>query len=398
MTTRLAIVVSHPIPHFAPWHREVAKIKGVELLVFFCCDWGTESYFDHDFGSKIKWDIPLLDGYPNLFLPIKHRPRKLSYRQIDNPTVGEALDRFNPDVVKVFGYAYRTNWRAAEWTTRRRKLLLLYSDSNGRANASGLKQILKQAVVNRFYDKVDGALFVGDNNFAYHRQYRLPEDRLFPGSLPIDQNQLLGSVPDSDVARRNVREEYGIPADAFLVLFCGKYSSWKRPVDVVAATHSVSQRGIPAWSILVGEGSERARLEEFIREHQVRNTTLTGFVNQSRVPALYAAADALVVSSDRDSHPLVVSEAGTFGLPVLVSDRVGCVGANDTARPGVNAIVYPCGDRERLGEAIEQLYREKTLYRDMSVKAREIAATQDVTQAARQLASAAQQLVDIGPR
>ena len=26
---RLAIIISHPIPHFAPWHREVARLGEV---------------------------------------------------------------------------------------------------------------------------------------------------------------------------------------------------------------------------------------------------------------------------------------------------------------------------------------------------------------------------------
>jgi glycosyltransferase involved in cell wall biosynthesis len=398
MTTRLAIVVSHPIQHFAPWHQEVAKIPGVDLRVLFCCDWGTVPYFDPEFCSEIRWDIPLLDGYSHGFLPIKKRPQRLGYRQVDNPTVGEELDRFNPDVVKVFGYAYKTNWRAARWASRRRKPLLLYSDSNGRAETPPWKRFVKHAVVGRFYSQVDGALFVGDNNLAYHRRYGLAEDRLFPGSMPIHQSQLIRSIPDRMAMRSQIREEYGIPSEAFVVMFCGKYSSYKRPIDVIAAAHMVSQVGIPTWSILVGEGSERGRLEEYIRHQHVRNTTLTGFINQSRIPAFYAAADALIVSSERDSHPLVVSEAGTFGLPAIVSDLVGCIGPNDTAQPGVNALIYPCGNRQKLGEAIRQLYREKDQYRLMSLRAEEIAATQDVTQAAKQLATAAQQLHLLGPR
>ncbi len=36
MPIRLAIIVSHPIPHFAPWHRELARISDIDLKVFFC--------------------------------------------------------------------------------------------------------------------------------------------------------------------------------------------------------------------------------------------------------------------------------------------------------------------------------------------------------------------------
>ena len=104
---RLAVAVSHPIQHFAPWHREIAKIKDVDLRVFFCCDWGVASYLDPEFGVPVCWDTPLLEGYPYEFLPIARRPRRMSFWQLDNPGVEKALERFSPHVVQVFGDAHR---------------------------------------------------------------------------------------------------------------------------------------------------------------------------------------------------------------------------------------------------------------------------------------------------
>src|SRR5438128_2569546 len=105
---RLAIVVSHPIQHFAPWYREIAKLPEIELKLFYCCDWGSENYRDPGFGVDIKWDIPLLEGYDFAFLPIRKRPQSMSFWALDNPSVGGALDDFDPDVVQVYGYASRT--------------------------------------------------------------------------------------------------------------------------------------------------------------------------------------------------------------------------------------------------------------------------------------------------
>ena len=40
MPIRLAIIVSHPIQYFAPWHRELAQVSDIDSKVFFCCDSG----------------------------------------------------------------------------------------------------------------------------------------------------------------------------------------------------------------------------------------------------------------------------------------------------------------------------------------------------------------------
>src|ERR1700753_1288683 len=66
--TRIAIVGSHPIQYFAPWFRSLAATPGVVLKVFFCSNWGAENYHDPQFGIKVKWDIPLLEGYDWEFL------------------------------------------------------------------------------------------------------------------------------------------------------------------------------------------------------------------------------------------------------------------------------------------------------------------------------------------
>jgi glycosyltransferase involved in cell wall biosynthesis len=392
---RLAIMVSHPIQHFAPWHAEAAKLPSLDLKVFFYSDWGLTGLMDPCFGTSLKWDVPLLEGYEHEFLPMKEKLDVINDQRLDNPTVDERLAHFNPDVVKIFGYQHKTTKRVARWTTEARKPLLLYSDSNLKAQPLW-KAILKRPIVGAFYDKVDAALYVGDNNRAYHQYYGLPAERLFEGCLPVDRRRLTAAVPDRAEARRQIRQQHGIPEDAFVLLFCGKFIERKRPLDVLrAAATDPSGR---TWALMVGEGGSRGEMETFIRAQGMKNATLTGFVNQGAIPTYYAAADVLVVSSSFDPHPLIVTEAAVFGLPSIVSDAVGCVGEHDTARPGVNAIVYPCGETAALGAAARSLREDPALYGRLSAGALEIAAGQDTVTAAQQLESAAQRLTAMGKR
>jgi glycosyltransferase involved in cell wall biosynthesis len=399
MPIRVAIIVSHPIQHFAPWHRELARVPDIDVKVFFCCDLGLTSYVDLQFKTEFKWDLPLIDGYSHEFLPIRRRPQSSGFWEIDNPSVGAALDRFNPDVVKIFGYAHRTSWRVARWARRNSRPLLLYSDSNAQVVPAWWKRAIKDGIVHHFYKAyVDGALFVGDNNCSYHRRYGVASDRLFPGVLPIDRGMLLKTVPDAAVTRKEVRNSLGIPDDAFVVLFCGKYIARKRPRDLVVAVRELARKGLPMWALLVGEGEERVVIETLCRTEDVQNISLTGFVNQSTIARHFAAADLLAVTSEADPHPLVVSEAACFGLPVVISDRVGCVGSNDSAQPERNALVFPCGDVQQLANAIERLWRDRELYHRMSDASFQIAQSQDVGTAVEQLAFAVRSLHKLGPR
>src|ERR1017187_249070 len=398
MPIRLATIVSHPIQYFAPWHREMAKVAGIDSKVFFCCDWGITDYLDPGFNMEVAWDIPLLEGYAHEFIPIAHRPKRMGFWETDNPTVSAALDRFRPDVVTVFGYAHRTTWRAALWSHRNRRPLLLYSDSNVRLAPAWWKRAIKDIIVRRFYGYVDGALFIGENNRLYHAHYGIPPDRLFPGVYPIERRRLLGAVPDRAATRATLRRALGIPLDAFVVLFCGKYIARKRPMDVIVAAHSLARKALPVWALLVGEGEERRTMEAFCERERVTNAVLAGFVNQSAIPSYYAASDVIAVTSSFEAYGLVASEASVFGLPILASDRVGCIGPRDTAQPGRNAIIFPCGDTQQLSQAIELLYNDRSRCAAMCSNSTRISESQDELVATQRIASAIGRLHDMGPR
>ena len=125
---------------------------------------------------------------------------------------------------------------------------------------------------------------------------------------------------------------------------------------------------------------------------------LTGFVNQLRIPEYYAAGDLLVMPSEYESYGVVVLEGAVFGHPVVISDVVGCVGPSDAAQHGVNAIVYPSGDRKRFFEAIEAIRGDPELYARMSNASLEIAKDRDLGQAGKAIVAVAEELRDLGPR
>lgn len=398
MKTRLAVVVSHPIQHFAPWHREVAQRNNVDLKVLFCCDWGVTTYRDPDFGVDLAWDVPLLDGYDHQFLPIARRPEQLSFRSVDNPTVGAALDAFRPDVVKLFGYAYATTWRVAAWARRRRVPVLLYSDSNASVRHRLPKRAIKALVVGGFYRFVDGAMFVGDNNRRYHQRYGLPDERLFEGMLPVDVKRLLGSVPDVSEARTEVRRQLNIPQNSRVVVFSGKLIARKRAEDLIYACGALCRAGLLVDAILLGDGPDKALLQQLAADVAPGRVHFVGFVNQRAIGRYYAAADALAVPSSYDPHPLVVTEGSSFGLPVLASDKLGCIGDADTVRPSQNSLIHRCGDVVGLAANIRCLIENDELRRSLAGGARQIALGQDVSVAAERLEVAAERLRVLGKR
>jgi glycosyltransferase involved in cell wall biosynthesis len=66
-------------------------------------------------------------------------------------------------------------------------------------------------------------------------------------------------------------------------------------------------------------------------------------------------SDVLVFPSEREPYGLSAREAICVGLPLIVSDQLGCIGPLDAARPDFNALVYPSLNVDLLAKAIIRL-------------------------------------------
>ena len=107
--------------------------------------------------------------------------------------------------------------------------------------------------------------------------------------------------------------------------------------------------------VVVGSGPLAGELAAMANARSLP-VTFVGFVNQTRMPEVYAAADVLVLPSSSETWGLVVNEAFACGIPAVVSDRVGC--GPDMIVEGRTGSVVPVGAVEGLAEADRLLDRQ----------------------------------------
>ncbi|WP_236041889.1 glycosyltransferase [Streptomyces sp. Y2F8-2] len=174
---------------------------------------------------------------------------------------------------------------------------------------------------------------------------------------------------------REVRAEFGIPDDAF-VLACVANFRWQKnhPLLIEAAARVLGERP-DAVFVLAGDGPLREQvLAEVDRRGLRERIRYVG-----RVPGanrLVAAVDALVLSSNHEGLPVVVMEAIAAGVPV-VSTAVG--GVTDLVRDGENGFLVPPRSPERLADAILRVMRPEV---HAALAARALADTSSVDMAA----------------
>jgi glycosyltransferase involved in cell wall biosynthesis len=338
-------------------YKALAKDQIIELKVFFASNIGAKAYFDKDMNTEIKWNIDLLTGYDYEFLSEAESINKTGFWAINNPSIVSALNKYSPDIVQLHGYAQLTMLRALVWCKWKRTPVLLSTDSSLLFRRVAWKMLLKDIVLTKLFSFFDGVIATGDNNIAYFKKYGVKVDLIFRAPFTVDQ-VLLGNARDEKTAlRAENRAKYGIANDEFVLLFVGKLVTWKRPQDLLDALNlAQSELGgaVKLVAFFAGDGVMRKELET---QALLKNSRaiFAGFVNVDILPSIYAMSDVLVFPSEREPYGLSAREAICVGLPLIVSNQIGCIGPLDAARLDFNALVYPSMNVDLLTKAIVML-------------------------------------------
>ena len=146
----------------------------------------------------------------------------------------------------------------------------------------------------------------------------------------------------------------------------------KAPKDFVTLIRALATLPAESFeSLIVGEGPDRTAVEAEIRrlglEERVR---LAG--ERRDVPALLAASDIFVLSSESEGLPVSVLEAMAAELPVVASS-VG--GLPELVVDRETGILVPPGDARKLGAALGRLIDDRELRRRLGAAGRARAET-----------------------
>ncbi len=361
-TMRIAVVVTHPIQYFVPLYRALAATRGVQLKVFYCSRIGLETFHDPGMGVELSWSMDMLGGYDSVFLAGAEAIKSLRWSAVDNPDVATALSAFAPDTVIINGYARRTLLRALLWCHRRGVPAILMSDSTMSASSGRLRGAAKAVLVPRLLRRLAAMLTMSERSETYFRGLGVAPERLF--RVPTMMDEVFWSAQQQRWSlREETRAQLGFERDDMVLLYVGKIYPGKRVGDILSAMVRLQHPSLRL--LVVGDGDQRTALAEQAKSAGV-SALFTGFINIDKLPRYYCAGDILVHPAEIEQFGMIAIEAAILGLPMVVSDRVGAIGATSIARPGVNALVYPCGDVAKLAASIERLATDGGLRARMS--------------------------------
>jgi glycosyltransferase involved in cell wall biosynthesis len=181
------------------------------------------------------------------------------------------------------------------------------------------------------------------------RRYGVPADRI--------------SVVPNGVAPEffSSPSERGSHDGPFRLLFVGRLAPQKNVSRLLRAMAAINS---PAELAIVGDGEDRAMLEDQIRDLRLGNVRMVGARTGADLVNWYRWADAFVSPSDKEGGlPLVILEAMAAGLPVISTDVPGV-----TETMGTDGLLSPA-DPAALARTIERLAGDADLAAELASRA-----------------------------
>lgn len=369
-TLHVAMLIHDYLPHIGGAERQLATLapalmaQGVKVSVLTRGRKGSPAFERID-GVDV-YRAKLLPGKP--FASLAYTAQTLT-----------ALARIRPDLLHVHGlFGTMTTGLAAKALSGLPMVAKLLRGGAGLGDIDRLRaKFYGKSRLRAIAEHVDGFIAISPDLIDELDAIGVEGSRCHLIPNGVDTNRFR---PPEPVERRALRRSLDLEEDAPIVVFSGRLEREKRVDRLLSVWPEVTARHPEALLVIVGDGSQAARL----RETAPDRTRFVGPVDH--VSPYLRAADVFALPSLAEGLSNAVLEALACGLPALVSDIPGNRHLITHER---NGLLLPIDDDRRLADTLAALIAEPDRRRELGSAGRELIERQYT------LARTADRLVDL---
>jgi 1,2-diacylglycerol 3-alpha-glucosyltransferase len=175
-----------------------------------------------------------------------------------------------------------------------------------------------------------------------------------------------------------------------LLLYVGRLALDKNIPLLFQAFDRLRRAVLSVQLVMVGTGPAALQLQELAARMGIAaQVTFTGLIPYAQLPAYFASADAFVMPSLHDSHPLAVLEALGAGLPVVAVESPAY---GEMVFNGQNGVLT-AADTAAFARGLEMVCADPDLRKRMGQCSREFAQRFDIQRTAVELADLYQTVI-----
>ena len=316
---KLGIFSTHPIQYQVPLWRMLDAKQNFNTKVYYFSDHGVSGNVDPDFGDKVTWDLPLLEGYDYEFISKRPIEEQIDFK-IHN--VDKFLRENSIDVILLHGYMHKFSRQLIRKKKKYGFKVILRAEFTDMGKSRwNLRAIARVLYLKWFYSKVDHFCPIGLDAIHHLKNKNISDINMTMAPYSVDDK--LFETQQKSLSRSEYRMELGIQANDCVFLFSGKMIPRKQPLLLAEAILRLQKEYNNLAVIFLGSGEQYKELTKVLKSLPGCKFIAPGFVNQTELGKYFIASDVFVLPSTYDTWGLVVNEAMHFGLPCIASNMVG---------------------------------------------------------------------------
>jgi glycosyltransferase involved in cell wall biosynthesis len=226
---------------------------------------------------------------------------------------------------------------------------------------------LRTSVSHYFLKKSDTIITFSEEGKNYLVDCGISGKKIFcaPNTLNTQSMFELYRQLESDNSRSKLKEFYGLPSDASIVLFCGRLQK-RKSIDLLIKAFSTFENN-RYYLLIVGDGPERFFLEALSEKLKVKNVRFLGEIyDEKRLSQVFFISSIFVMPG---AIGLSIVQAFSYRLPVITLEDLHHGPEIQYFEKDYNGFMLKKGDYPGIAKKINELFSNKKLLEDFSANA-----------------------------
>lgn len=247
------------------------------------------------------------------------------------------------DLIILNGYSHLTEMKAIRYMHKNNIKFVLYVNGGVIKHDTFIKRRIKQY----FIKKANAYMSPSTKASEYLIHYGANKNKIFeyPYSTIFDKDVIISPLTIEE--KNNIRRKWYITEDRPLFITASQFIERKNIEQILRV---FAKNKLPL--LLIGSGPLRTDYLEYIRDNDLNNIKMMGFLKKEDLFEVMRSADYFITLSKEDIYGHTINEAMANGLPVISSDKV--VASSKLIKDGYNGFVVPLKDKEVI-DAINKL-------------------------------------------
>ena len=318
---KLLIFVGNPTQYHSPIFRGLSNALNGALEVLYGDSIGAEPFYSEELQSTVKWDVPILEGFPYKIFKNRSPSSLKGFWSRNNPSLISHVYKSPAKYVLIHGYDTVSSWYVYFAALVSRKKIIWRGEAVARPGKQPFTNtLLKKLILPFYFFLCYRVLYSCSNNRDYLSRYVYNTKKFVSFPCAVDNGFFQNNAISKPEERIKLRKDIGFQKGDFIFATCSRLTKRKRTDMIISAISEMKNKSVGL--LVIGDGPERENLETLAKNKNVK-LSIIGFVGQREVARYLSISNAFTLMSKYDASPKALNEALSFRIPLIVSSGVG---------------------------------------------------------------------------